>query len=75
MNESDVVLLQRLASQYVEVERLLQRHEGFEEQLSRLERHKWLSASEQREMKRLKQLKLAGRDRMQQILATVPRSA
>ncbi len=69
MNESDVLTLQNMATRNVEVERLLHRHQSLQERIASLERHKWLSADEQREVKRLKQLKLAGRDRMQQILS------
>ena len=75
MNESDVLLLERLATRDVEVERLLLRHQDFEERIASLERHKWLSADEQREVKQLKQLKLAGRDRLQSFLARPRASA
>jgi len=68
MNESEALLLQRLATRDVEVERLLSRHQAFEERLAQLDRHRWLSAEERREMTELKRRKLAGRDRMQQIL-------
>ena len=75
MNERDVLTLQDMATRNVEVERLLLRHQNFEERIASLGRHKWLSTDEQREVKRLKQLKLAGRDRMQQILSTSALSA
>lgn len=75
MNERDVLTLQDMATRNVEVERLLLRHQDFEERIASLGRHKWLSADEQREVKRLKQLKLAGRDRMQKILSTAALSA
>ncbi len=68
MNDSEVLLLQRLATRDVEVERLLSRHRAFEERLAQLDRHRWLSSDERREMAELKRRKLAGRDRMQQIL-------
>ena len=68
MNESDVLFLQRLATRDAEVDQLLQKHQDFEAQLARFEKHKWLSEEEQREVKRLKRLKLAGRDRMHEVL-------
>jgi uncharacterized protein YdcH (DUF465 family) len=75
MNESDVLLLQSLATRDAEVEQLLRRHREFEEKLAGFEQHKWLSPDEQREVKRLKRLKLAGRDRLQELLAAQRASA
>ncbi len=69
MTESDVTLLEHLATHDREIERLLLRHQDFETRIARLERHKWLSPAEQREVKQLKRHKLAGRDRMQSLLA------
>ncbi len=69
MDPQDVRNLESLSNTNPEVERLLKLHLIYEEQLKALQKHRWLSAEEQRELKRLKQLKLAGRDRLAAILA------
>ncbi len=69
MDPQDVRTLESLSNTNPEVERLLKLHTTYEEQLGALQGHRWLSPEEQRELKRLKQLKLAGRDRLAAILA------
>mgnify|MGYP000551057345 CR=1 FL=1 len=69
MDPRDIRTLESLSTSNPEVARLLRLHTTYEEQLDALQRHRWLSPDEQRELKRLKQLKLAGRDRLAAILA------
>lgn len=47
-----------------EMEKLRREHVKLEAKLGELERQRWLSASEEAEVKRLKRLKLAKKDRM-----------
>lgn len=70
MDPQDVRNLESLSNTNPEVERLLKLHLAYEEQLEELQRHRWLSPEEQVELKRIKQLKLAGRDRLAAILAS-----
>ena len=69
MDPRDVRTLESLSPRNPEVARLLEQHLTYEEQLSALQRRRWLSPPEQEEQKRLKRLKLAGRDRLAAILA------
>lgn len=69
MDPQDATTLESLSNSNPEVARLLRLHTTYEEQLDALNRHRWLSPDEQREQKRLKRLKLAGRDRLASILA------
>lgn len=50
-----------------EFERLRREHVKLEAKLSELEAQRWLSASDEAEVKRLKRLKLAKKDRMQEL--------
>lgn len=50
-----------------EFERLRREHVKLDAKVSELEAQRWLSASEEAEVKRLKRLKLAKKDRMQQL--------
>ena len=69
MNHDDLTLIRHLLPAHPELERLVQKHDGYEERLARMVSRRWQSPSEQAEMKQLKRLKLAGRDRIASILA------
>lgn len=50
-----------------ELERLRREHVKLDAKLDELESHRWLSESEEAEVKRLKRMKLAKKDRMQRL--------
>jgi len=50
-----------------ELERLRREHVKLDAKLTALESQRWLSASEEAEVKRLKRMKLARKDRMRQL--------
>ena len=69
MNDSDLVLIERLIPDNAELSHLLSKHQEYEARLRVISRQKWRTSEEYVEEKRLKRLKLAGRDRMESILA------
>ena len=69
MEAQEVNLISRLSTSNSELRHLVQRHQGFEENLERLERIRFPSEAERREIQKLKRLKLRGKDRMQEILS------
>ena len=52
-----------------QLETLRRAHEKLDRQVQEMESQRWLSPVEEKEMKRLKRLKLAKKDRMQQLHA------
>lgn len=69
MEPSDLDLIHRLSAKNDELRHLYTRHQKYETQLTSMTvRHP--SESETREIARVKRLKLRGKDRIQQILAT-----
>ena len=54
-----------------EMERLRRERVKLDAKLSELENQRWLSATEEAEVKRLKRLKLAKKDRMRQLGASL----
>lgn len=75
MNERDLALIERLIPDYPELSSLIATHQEYEARLEVISRQKWRTPEEEYEAKRLKQLKLAGRDRMESILAPHRRGA
>jgi uncharacterized protein YdcH (DUF465 family) len=75
MNERDLALIERLIPDHPELTSLLAMHREYEARLEVISRQKWRTPQEEYEAKRLKQLKLAGRDRMESILAVHRRKA
>ncbi|MBI2370382.1 MAG: DUF465 domain-containing protein [Deltaproteobacteria bacterium] len=61
--------VEELAVQDPELNRLLEEHEAFEQQLHELDSRPFLTPAQQTERKRLQKLKLAGKDRIEEILA------
>ena len=59
----------RLMRENEEFRLMVQEHEELERQVAALERRVHLSADEEMELKRIKKLKLAGKDRMEAMLA------
>lgn len=69
MEHSDLKLIEQLMKQDAELERLWSEHLDFERRLEEMNRKPYLTSEEQVEQARLKKLKLAGRDRIEAILA------
>ncbi len=69
MEAKDLELIQKLIPENQELARLWAEHQKLEAKLDALASRVYLSAEEQVEVKRLKKIKLAGRDRMEAILA------
>ena len=69
MEKTDLELIEQLTSQDPELKKFWDEHLEFERHLEEFNRRPYLTAAETMERKRLQKLKLAGRDRMEQILA------
>ncbi|MGQ9689425.1 MAG: YdcH family protein, partial [Desulfobaccales bacterium] len=69
MEERDLVLIRTYMPQDPELKQLFEEHEDFERRLEEFNRRPYLTAEETLERKRLQKLKLAGRDKIEQILA------
>ena len=69
MEREDLELLQQLTDRDPELKKLWDEHLEYERQLEGFNRRAYLTAAETMERKRLQKLKLAGRDKMEQILA------
>lgn len=69
MENQDVDLIQKLLNENEELANLWREHLTLENQLEALGQRVFLTPEEQIEVKRLKKVKLAGRDRIEAILA------
>jgi hypothetical protein len=69
MEKADAELVARWVDKDPELKRRLEDHQDFERQLEEFNRRPYLTAEETVERRRLQKLKLAGRDRIEQILA------
>jgi len=68
MEKQDEELIQSLIDSDSELRRYYEEHVDLERQLERFNNRSYLSAEEEVERKRLQKLKLAGKDRMMEIL-------
>ena len=69
MEERDLALIKIWIQQDEELKQRVDEHEEFERRLEEFNRRPYLTAEETLERKRLQKLKLAGRDKIEQILA------
>jgi len=69
MEERDLALIETWIHQDPELKQRMEEHEEFERRLEEFNRRPYLTAEETLERKRLQKMKLAGRDRIEQILA------
>jgi uncharacterized protein YdcH (DUF465 family) len=69
MEERDLALIKTWKEQDPELKQRLDEHEEYERRLEEFNRRPYLTAEETLERKRLQKLKLAGRDKIEQILA------
>jgi uncharacterized protein len=68
MEKRDQELIDRLIPENEELRKLVKEHQEFETQLEEFNKRLYLSEEQNREKKRLQKLKLAGRDRIEEIL-------
>ena len=69
MEKRDLDLIQKFISGDPELKRRIDEHEEYERKLAELNRRLHLTPEEEVERKRIQKLKLAGRDRIEAILA------
>ena len=69
MEKQDQELIDQLLERDPELKKYVDEHRDYEKLLDEFNRRPYLTAAETMERKRLQKLKLAGRDRIEQILA------
>ena len=69
MEEQDLALIKVWREQDPELKQRVDEHGDYEKRLEEFNRRPYLTAEETLERKRLQKLKLAGRDRIEEILA------
>ncbi len=69
MEKQDLELIEQLTARDPELKKFWDEHHELERLLEEFNRRPYLTTAEDMERKRLQKLKLAGRDKMEQILA------
>jgi len=69
MEKRDLELVQKYIASDPELKRNMDEHDEFERRLAELSRYLYLTPEEEMERKKIQKLKLAGRDRIEAILA------
>jgi uncharacterized protein YdcH (DUF465 family) len=69
MEKNDQELINQLVDRDPELKKFVEQHREYEKLLEEFNRRPYLTTAETMERKRLQKLKLAGRDRIEQILA------
>ncbi len=69
MEDRDLALIQAWIERDPELKQHMEEHKDFERRLEEFNRRPYLTAEETLERKRLQKLKLAGRDKIEKILA------
>ena len=69
MEKQDLELIERLMDRDPELKQYVEKHREYERQLGTFNRRPYLTTAETIERNRLQKLKLAGRDRIELILA------
>jgi hypothetical protein len=75
MEKNDLDMIKRYVEADPELKRYMDEHVEFERLLEEYNRRPYLTAEESLERKRLQKLKLAGRDKIEQILAKYRKEA
>jgi len=73
MEPKDIELIEKLSPLVPELKSLVEEHEALERELERYNAKRYLTSSEEMEKKRIQKLKLAGKDRIEEILASYRR--
>ena len=69
MNNHDIELIEKLLTENEELANLWREHQQLDLQLDGMGQRPYLSPQDEQEVKKLKKVKLAGRDRIEAILA------
>jgi len=69
MEKRDLEIIQKYISSDAELKKFMDEHEAYERKLEEFNRRLFLSPDEEVERKKIQKLKLAGRDRIEAILA------
>lgn len=69
MEKRDLELVQKYIASDPELKRCMDEHDEYERRLAEMSRHLYLTPEEEMERKKIQKLKLAGRDRIETILA------
>lgn len=69
MNNHDIELIEKLLPENEELANLWREHQQLDLQLDGMGKRPYLSPQDEQEVKKLKKVKLAGRDRIEAILA------
>ncbi|MDH3801305.1 MAG: DUF465 domain-containing protein [Deltaproteobacteria bacterium] len=69
MEKWDEELVARLLPRSEELRQYIEEHQSYEEQLEKFSQRPYLTTEEEMEKKRIQKLKLAGRDKIEAILA------
>lgn len=68
MEKKDIELIEKYIGKDVELKKYVEEHGELEKKLEELYNKPYLTADQEVEVKRLKKMKLAGRDRIEEIL-------
>jgi len=68
MEDTEKARIEAMLAEDAELSRLWREHQEFEEMITAMEERRWLSVDEAMECHRLKKRKLAGKDRIVEIL-------
>ena len=71
MEKKELALIEKHRHSHYELGKLMKEHDSLEAQIAALEKTKGLSAEDEKELHRLKKVKLEGRDRIAEILKTL----
>jgi uncharacterized protein YdcH (DUF465 family) len=69
MEKHDLEIIEQMMERDPELKRYVEEHRDYERRLDEFNRRPYLTAEETVERKRLQKLKLAGRDKLERILA------
>jgi uncharacterized protein YdcH (DUF465 family) len=73
MESKELELIEQLMPQHQELKTLMAEHRALEEELQKYQAKRFLTPAEEVEKKRIQKVKLAGKDRIEQILAEYQR--
>lgn len=68
MEKRDLELIEKYINKDVELKKYVEEHGDLEKKLNELKNKPYLTAEQEAEVKRLKKIKLAGRDKIEEIL-------
>jgi uncharacterized protein YdcH (DUF465 family) len=69
MEKKDLELIEKIIPRDPELRELMEEHDRYEDVLAQFKQYPYLTETEETEQKRIKKLKLMGRDRIEEILS------